>query len=103
MLVNSTDKLPVYQVLGRNLRIHWNYQEVPATEDMPASWSCEEVCVLKTADRATIISAIIRTRYAVDDEFAAINNGGEDYQALLDFRVEAKALADGWLANDQNG
>jgi len=103
MLVNSTDKLPVYQVLGRNLRIHWNYQEVPATEDVPAGWSCEEACVLKTANRAAIISAIIRARYTIDDEFAAINNGGDDYQALLDFRAEAKALADGWLANGQNG
>jgi len=98
MLVNSTDKLPVYQVLGSKLRIHWNYKEVPATEDMPASWSCEEACVSKTANRATIIAAIIRARYTVDDEFSCINNGGEDYQALLDFRIEAKALADGWLA-----
>ena len=97
MLVNSTDKLPVYQVLGSKLRIHWNYQEVPATEDMPASWSCEEACVAKTADRASLISAIIRARYTVDEEFAAINNGGDEHQTLLDFRVEAKALADGWL------
>lgn len=97
MLVNSTDKLPVYQVLGPKLRIHWNYQEVPATEDMPASWSCEEVCVPKNAGRGEIIAAIIRARYTVNDELAAINNGGDDYQAFLDFRVEAKALADGWL------
>lgn len=97
MQVNSTEKLPVYQVIGPKLRIHWNYQEVPATEDMPASWSCEEACVQKTASRADIISAIIRTRYTVDDEFAAINNGGDDYQALLDFRIQAKALADGWI------
>jgi len=98
MVVNSTEKLPVYQVIGPKLRIHWNYQEVPATEDIPASWSCEEACVPKTAGRGDIISAIIRARYTVDEEFAAINNGGEDHQALLDFRVEAKALADGWLA-----
>jgi len=98
MLVNSTDKLPVYQVLGSKLRIHWNYQEVPAKEDIPASWSCEEACVPKTASRADIITAIIRARYTIDDEFAAINNGGDEHQVLLDFRVEAKELADGWLA-----
>lgn len=98
MLVNSTDKLPVYQVLGSKLRIHWNYQEVPATEDVPAGWSCEEAFVPKTASRADIITAIIRARYTIDDEFAAINNGGDEHQVLLDFRVEAKELADGWLA-----
>lgn len=99
--VNSDTKLPVYQVIGPNLRIHWNYREVPATEDVPASWSCEEALVPKTASRAKIISAIIRTRYSIDDEFAAINNGGDDYQALLDFRIEAKALADGWFEQQQ--
>jgi len=98
MQVSSTEKLPVYQVIGPKVRIHWNYTELPETEDYPSGWSCEEACVAKTADRASLISAIIRARYTVDDEFAAINNGGEDYQSLLDFRVEAKALADGWLA-----
>jgi len=97
MFVNSEDKLPVYQVIGPKLRIHWNYQEVPATEEVSASWSCEEACVPKNASRSAIISAIIRTRYTVGDEFAAINNGGDDYQALLDFRIQAKALADGWI------
>lgn len=97
MRVSSVEKLPVYQVVGKKLRIHWNFQEIAATEETPAGWSCEEACVPKTADRATIVSAIIRSRYTVDDEFAAINNGGEDHQALLDFRIEAKALADSWL------
>lgn len=98
MQVTSNDKLPVYQVIGPKLRIHWNYHETSATEDSPAGWSCEEACVSRSSDRGTIISAIIRARYTVDAEFAAINNGGEEYQALLDFRTEAKVLADGWFA-----
>lgn len=97
MRVTSAEKLPVYQVIGPKLRIHWNYQEAAATEESPESWSCEEACVQKTATRDTVISAIIRSRYTVDGEFAAINNGGQDYQDLLDFRVEAKALANGWF------
>lgn len=98
MRVTSVEKLPVYQVIGPKLRIHWNYQDVAATEDSLKSWSCEEACLNKSANRGEIISAIIRSRYTVDAEFAAINNGGEDYAEFLTFRNEAKILADGWFA-----
>ena len=99
MLTQSDEKLPVYQVIGSKLRIHWGYKKIPATEERPEGWACEEACVAKTADRDTIISAIIRSRYTIDAEFAAINNGGDDHKALQDFRTEAKALADGWGAS----
>ena len=99
MQINSDKKPPVYQVIGSKLRIHWGYKKIPATEDRQASWSCEEACVAKTADRDAIVSAIIRSKYTIDAEFAAINNGNDDHKALQDFRAEAKALADGWLTS----
>jgi hypothetical protein len=98
MKVTSSWELPVYQVIGPVVRIHWNYQEIPATDETPAMWSCEEAIVPVNADRGAVISAIIRARYGIDEEFAAINNGGEDYAEFLAFRDKAKALANNWFA-----
>ena len=94
MHVNSTHKLPEYQVIGPKLRIHWDYQEIPETDDTPAGWSCKEAVVPKTASRSQIIEAIIRTQYPTPGaEFAAINNGGEEYEAYQALRETAKNLA----------
>lgn len=99
MRVNSNDKLPEYQVIGPTLRIHWDYQEVLATDEVPAGWSCEEAAVKKTASRDQIIEAIIATKYpTVGSEFAAINNGGEEYESYQKHRSIAKSLADGWFS-----
>lgn len=101
MLVYSDHQLEQYQVIGPTLRIHWNFQEIPETEERSSHWICEEAVVSTNADRGTIISTIIRSRYTIDAEFAAINNGGEDHQKLLDFRVQAKSLANGWVNRSQ--
>jgi len=98
MRVNSNDKLPVYQVIGPTLRIHWNYEEVPESESTPAGWSCDEAAVPKTASRNQIIEAIIATKYQTPGaEFAAINNGGQEYDDYQALRATAKSLADGWM------
>jgi len=98
MRVNSDAKLPEYQVIGNTLRIHWNYEEVAATEDTPASWSCDEASVPKNASRGKIIEAIIATKYpTAGSELAAINNGGSEYEDYQAFRAKAKSLADGWF------
>lgn len=98
MRVNSNDKLPEYQVIGSKLRIHWDYQEVLATEDTPAGWSCKEAVVQTVAPRSEIIEAIIAVSYPTPgSEFAAIINGGDDAAAHEAVRQHAKALADGWL------
>jgi hypothetical protein len=39
------------------------------------------------------------TQYTTGAEIAALSNGGESAAAHEAFRVQAKALADGWLAN----
>jgi len=98
MRVNSSTKLPEYQVIGPTLRIHWDYEEVPETEDTPAGWSCEEAAVPKTASRHQIIEAIIATRYPTTGaELAAVNNGGQEYDDYQAFRATAKSIADGWF------
>jgi hypothetical protein len=99
MHVKSKDKLPKYQVIGQKLRIHWDYKEVPATEEAPAGWSCKEAVVQVTAARSEIIEAIIAVSYPTfGSEFAAIINGGDDAAAHEAVRQQAKDLADGWLA-----
>ena len=101
MRVNSDTKLPEYQVIGYTLRIHWDYEEVPATEDTPAGWSCNEAVMPKTASRGKIIEAIIATKYPTfGSELAAINNGGTEYEDYQAFRALAKSLADGWFVNN---
>ena len=98
MFVSSNEKLSIYQVVGPRLRIHWDYQEIPATEEIPAGWTCEEAVVSANASRAEIIEAIIAVSYPTPgSEFAAIINGGEDAAAHEAARQQAKALADGWL------
>jgi hypothetical protein len=98
MRVKSSTKLPEYQVIGPTLRIHWNYEEVPETEDTPAGWSCDEAAIPKTASRGQIIEAIIATKYPTTGaELAAVNNGGQEYDDYQAFRATAKSLADGWF------
>jgi hypothetical protein len=99
MQVTANWELPVYQVIGHKLRIHWDYQETSATEDTPAGWSCEEAVVSAGASRSQIIEAIIAVSYPTPgSELAAIANGGEDAEAHEAVRQKAKTLADGWFA-----
>lgn len=100
MRVNSRDKLPEYQILGNVLRIHFDYIEVPETEDRDAGWTCEEAVTSKFAGRAEIIEAIIKTKYPTyGSELAAISNGGDDALAHETMRSLAKVLADRYLGS----
>lgn len=101
MKVQSNEKLPVYQVLGQTLRIHWDQSE-QTVQDMDGNeetiFVCQESVCQKQDSRNTLIEKIIASVYTTGAELAAINNGGEDYQAYQDFRQLAKDLADGWIA-----
>jgi len=100
MKVFSNNKLPTYQVIGRKLRIHWDEQEVTKETDegLETVYSYEEALVPVTADRSTIIEAIIATKYPTPgSEFAALQNGPEtvaEHQAMRDL---AKGLATDWF------
>lgn len=98
MKTYSAEQLPTYQVSGQELRIHWDAKEVTAGES--TQWEQNEALCNVADSRGQIISAIIRSVYSVDAEFAAINNAEDDpaeYAAFQAFRAQAKVLADGWL------
>jgi len=100
MRVESTGKLPKYQVIGKKLRIHWDEQETSRDMDgeVQAGWSYEEACVPFTADRSTIIEAIMATKYPTPGaEFAALQNGPEKAAEHQAMRELAKELAAGWF------
>jgi hypothetical protein len=100
--VYSGEQLPTYQVSGQELRIHWDAKEVPAPsmDDEPRmQWEQEEALCRVADGRGALIQLIIAAVYDTGAELAAINNGGDDYAAYQAFRVQAKALADGWLAS----
>lgn len=97
MRVNSKDKLPEYQVIGKKLRIHWDFIEIPETENKDAGWECKEAVCSVDASRAEIIESIIRTKYSTyGAELAAIQNGGVDAEEHQAFRIFAKSLANGY-------
>ena len=97
MQVTSKDKLEVYQIIGNKLRIHWDFIEIPATEETEAHWKCKEAVVRKQANKNEIVEAIIRSQYSISNEFALINNGGNEYSEYQTFRTLAKQLANEYL------
>lgn len=61
MRVYATEKLPVYQVIGPRLRIHWDYDFEPREgmygED-ESQWSFQEAVVPVDADKEAFIAAV---------------------------------------------
>lgn len=101
MKVYSDAQLPVYQVIGQTLRVHWGFAE--ETKEQPdgseiVQHVCYEAICNKSDIRNTIIEKIMASEYSTGAELAAINNGGQDYEAYQAFRLQAKSLADGWIA-----
>lgn len=102
MVTLSDDKLPLYQVIGRVLRINHS-EQIIETKNMDDTIHTEyqyitAVCDI-TSDRSERISSIIGSKYTPSAEIATINNQvtkPELYQEYQDFRVYAKQLADGW-------
>ena len=102
MKVMSNEKPDQFFISGTIFYIRFDMEEVERTDidgDSENMWQYEEVQVPRYADRRTIIEGIIATRYPTyGAEMAAYHNGQESYEAFLQFRVEAKALADAALA-----
>lgn len=104
MKVYSDNQPLAYDVSGNELRIHWNIVEVAAPDIDGAprmQWEADEALAFTYDTRSLLISKIIRSEYSVDDEFALINNRDEkpeQYAEFQAFRAQAKALADGWIA-----
>lgn len=74
--VYSNWQLPVYQVIGPVVRVHWDYQmflEEVENQDPIEHWSAMEVVIPLDCDRETFVAAV-----------KALNG-------------PSKALADGWF------
>lgn len=104
MKTQTDNILPTYQVLGQVLRI--NYGEVQETKtDMHGNPHTSYVYITAisepAATRSMLIDSIIQSRYSSADEVAIINNQTSnpvEYADYQFFRVQAKELADCWLA-----
>lgn len=95
----SPIQMPTYEPSGADLYIFWDEQVKPIVRDDETEtvYSYAYAVSKCTASYSTLVVDIIRSQYSVDDEFAAINDGGERQQAFLTFRALAKSLARGWL------
>jgi hypothetical protein len=96
-------ELQVYDVSGSELRIRWDIEQ-KTKEDIDGGsvvyWQASEALCNKLDDRSTLIQKIINSVYSVADEIATINNKEakpQEYADYQTFRVQAKALADGWI------
>lgn len=97
MTIKSFTQLDTYEVSGNFLNIY--YDEQPFTDEQTGEqgWSYEVVRAHITDSYAALVIKIIRSQYSVDDEFAAMNEGGQRHADFLAFRDQAKALAQGWV------
>lgn len=61
MLVNSTWKLPVYQVIGPVVRVHWGYVHSTGEDEFQGTyefWDAQEAVVPVDADREEFVSIV---------------------------------------------
>jgi hypothetical protein len=96
----SQIKMPAYQVSGGEVTIFWDEQTEQRTTEQNGDETVYSYayCVASVYDdRAAIIEKIMATQYTTGAEIAALSNGGESAAEHEAFRVQAKALADGWL------
>lgn len=98
---NSQSKMPTYQKSGKELTIFWDekVESNLALDGESETFYSYAYCVVSIyADRSTIIESIISCSYPTyGSEFAAMINGGDDLEKHQAERLQAKALADGWL------
>lgn len=103
MITITDNVLSTYQVFGKRLRINFDQKiiEVPdGVQGVRQAYQYTTAEASIASDRATLIDCVIRSKYAISGEFAAINNASTDPQEYADyqaFRAQAKQLADGWL------
>ena len=82
------------QINARRWQIRYNFSEIAATDEMPASLQYEYVNVDELSKKA-IKTAIIRTRYDHDDELSTINDQTtkpDAYKAYQDLRTLADTV-----------
>lgn len=104
MTTQSNSKMPLLTLEGKTQFIAWNEREVEITDrETKKKHIVYEYDSCRTelgADYATIVSAIVRSRYSQADVEAIILNYGDGdpeheqrYAELQAWRVEAKTVA----------
>lgn len=61
MFVNADWELPVYQVIGPVIRVHWDYTTRTIDDGMDeerTTYDCQEAVVPLNADRETFVSIV---------------------------------------------
>lgn len=60
MQVNADWELPVYQVIGPVIRVHWNYSQrtIETEQESRITWDCEEAVVPLDATVEEFISIV---------------------------------------------
>jgi hypothetical protein len=96
----SNERKPTYEVTGPDLFIFWDEEEIQReTED--GTETLYQYSYLQTTSNVTrnvLIEQLMAREYTTGAEFAAINNGGEDYTEYLTYRDKMKGLAGGYFA-----
>lgn len=103
MKTQSNYEFSTYEPSGQELRIHWNIEQKTREGldgTLESYWEADEALCLIHDNRSSLIEKIIGSVYSAGDEIATINNQAakpEEYADYQAFRIQAKALADGWL------
>jgi len=101
MKTQSHEQPLLFEHIGGAYRINFDVEE-KVKQDMNGSHTFFEytTAVSPTLNRGDVITAILRTQYSSDDEFALFNNlnKGEqryidEYNAYQAFRAKAKEIA----------
>jgi hypothetical protein len=95
----SQNPMPTYEPSGRDVNIFWD-ERVSERETNTGTETIYDYayCVApRSADYGTLVGAILRSQYTIDQELASINDGGQRHADFLAFRDQAKALARGWV------
>lgn len=61
MQVTSNWELPIYQVIGPVIRVHWGYTHTTGEDEFQGSydvWTAQEAVVPLDADRETFVSIV---------------------------------------------
>lgn len=99
MKVTSYTKLNTYEVDGNDMAIYWGEQaHEPKEGETESYWTYNHCQAFASDTRNVLIEKIMATKYPTyGSEVSAIRNGGQDAEDHQALRVQAKALADGWL------
>lgn len=97
----SPNQMPTYESAGGELCIYWDEQVLhpEGMDGNPQTIYSYAYCTAGLMDNyESLVTKIIRSQYTIDDEFAAINDGGERHANFLAFRALAKTLARDWIS-----